>query len=362
MKLVSKTIGQCLKDTAQNYGNCTALENEEWNCSYAELDMITDLLAGIINKRWRIYKGTHVGIWSLNTPNYVFMYMALAKIGAIACVLNTYLKTEEISNMLNQADVEILFYGIGCKDVIYDNLIPEIRRRSPKVRHFLHLDDKKNDIWINKDLFRNYEKKYILKNVTKLKEKVKPKDIACIIFTSGTTSSPKGVQLSHFSIINDASYTAYYMHWTHKDKMCIAVPLFHCFGLITGILCGIIQGMTIHLIHYFKAALVWRAIHQFHCTILNGVPSMFLTMIHKKEFKDFVAEHMNSGIIGGSIVSAEDYLEIRKHFPGMHLQTSYGMTETSATISISKWSASPAHQAITSGKLIAGMEGRYSRY
>lgn len=83
MKLVSKTIGQCLKDTAQNYGNCTALENEEWNCSYAELDMITDLLAGIINKRWRIYKGTHVGIWSLNTPNYVFMYMALAKIGIV---------------------------------------------------------------------------------------------------------------------------------------------------------------------------------------------------------------------------------------------------------------------------------------
>ena len=108
---------------------------------------------------------------------------------------------------------------------------------------------------------------------------------------------PKGVVLTHYSVINDALHTKHYMRWTEEDKMCVSAPMFHCFGLITALVGCITTGFTMHLLPYFRTATVWRAITEYHCTIMIGVPSMYLALIHKSEYDDLNGESLKSGIV-----------------------------------------------------------------
>ena len=135
---------------------------------------------------------------------------------------------------------------------------------------------------------------------------VKPEDTACMIFTSGTTSLPKGVMLSHYNLVNNSLAMVKGMRWRQGDRMCITVPLFHCFGITAGVVACIMGGITMHLIAYFKTAKVWEAIADSNCTILNGVPSMFLALIRKPEYADRKAEGLRSGLVAGSPMTREE--------------------------------------------------------
>ncbi len=146
MELVNRTIADCLRTMAEKYPDHIALEQAEWTCTFRELDEITDAYAGRLMNQYGVKKGQHIGIWSVNTPSFVFTALALAKIGAVVCTYNTYYRVEEMSSILHQSDVELLFYGSGCKDTVYDDLIPDIKRRTPSVKHFYHIDEKEGGI------------------------------------------------------------------------------------------------------------------------------------------------------------------------------------------------------------------------
>ena len=236
MELVNRTLADCLSETAEKYPANIALEQTDWTCTFRELDEITDAYAGRLMYSYGVKKGQHIGIWSVNTPSFVFTVLALAKIGAVVCVFNTYYRVEEMSRILRQSDVELLFYGSGCKDTVYDDLIPEIRRRTPSVKHFYHIDEKEGGIWMSLDSFSHEEKSpERMQRVTEAKRQVTAQDPVFIIFTSGTTETPKGVVLTHYNVVNDALHTQHYMRWTEDDKMCVSAPMFHCFGLITAL-------------------------------------------------------------------------------------------------------------------------------
>ncbi len=108
--------------------------------------------------------------------------------------------------------------------------------------------------------------------------KVEPEDTAAILFTSGTTAMPKGVMLSHYSLVNSALEICSHMGWEESDKMMIAVPLFHCFGLTASLLTSIHTGCCMHTVEYYKTMTVLETVQKYHCTVLNGVPSMFLAI------------------------------------------------------------------------------------
>jgi fatty-acyl-CoA synthase len=359
MELVHKTLGECLRETALKYPDHIGMERDGWTCTFKEMDEITDAYAGRLMHQYGIRKGMHVGIWSVNTPSFVFTTLALAKIGAVTCVFNTFYKVEEMSKILRTSDVELLFYGSGCKDTVYDDLIPEIKRRTPSVRHFYHIDEKEGGIWMSMDSFSEKEKtEEALQDVHEVAQKVTSEDPIFIIFTSGTTDIPKGVVLTHFGVVNDVLHVKYYMHWSENDKMCVCVPMFHCFGLVTALVGSIAIGFTMHLLPYFRTATVWRAILDFHCTILIGVPSMFLALIHKSEYAGLLGTSLTSGIVGGSPLPAEQYIEICRRFPNMHLQTSFGMTEMSASVTNADWDEPIEKKAVTCGRLMEDVEGR----
>lgn len=358
MELTNKTIGWYLSEQAGQVGEHTAVEMDGWSCTFRQLDRVSDLLAGRM-KGLEITRGTHVGIWCANSPDWVITFLALTKIGAVPVLINTCYKADEIKGILNYSDVEALYYGTGYKDVLYRDIIEQIRHETPKVRHFMPICEKGPGKWLEEGDFSEIEASAsVMEEVKRQKEQVCPEDPACMIFTSGTMSLPKGVLLSHYNVVNNARALVEAMKWKAEDRMCITVPLFHCFGITAGIISCILAGMTMHLIPYFKTLRVWDAIEKHGCTVLNGVPSMFLALTRKAGYKDRKAEHLKSGIIAGSPFTKAEFLEICSRFPGMHIQPSYGQTETSPCVTIADWDESNERKAISAGKTIQHVEVR----
>lgn len=358
MELIKKTIGQCLREQAETNGERTAMEMGAWSCTYRQLDEVSDLFAGQM-EGLGISRGIHVGIWSLNSPNWVFTFLALVKVGAVPILINTSLRKEEVKGILNYSQVEILFYGAGNKDLIYEDIVAEIRGDTPSVRRFLHIDELEAGTWMSERRFSARDRSpETLARVRRVKEQVSVEDAACMIFTSGTTSYPKGVLLSHYNLVNNSRAMVEAMHWTPEDKMCITVPLFHCFGITAGIIACIMGGMSMLLIPYFRTAKVWEALENGQCTILNGVPSMFLALIRKEKYASRRADSLKSGLIAGLAVTREEFLEICARFPGMHLQPAYGQTEASPCIAIADWDDSNERKAGYVGHILEHVQLR----
>ena len=338
MELVQKTIGGCLKETAAKVGQQTAIEFGDWSCTWSELDEVTDLLAARFMSLYNIQKGTHVGIWSQNTPAFAQGVLALYKIGAVVVVLNAANSKDEMIDQLDRADVEVLFYGAGARGTIFDELIPQIRKRTPKIRYFLHIEEREAGKWLKPgDFSENSRKKLPLQEMLSNLEKLPSQTPACIIFTSGTTSKAKPVVLTHYGIVNVNLHVQKCMRWTTDDKTVVSVSLYHGFGLNTALAGSVIVGMTMHIVPSFRTQAVWEAISEYHCTVMLGVPSMYLALVRKEGNEVYDGSSLRSGIIGGSVITTEEYKEICRRFPQAHLIPSFGMTEASTSGSFSDW-------------------------
>ena len=238
MELINRTIGACFSERAHLSGKQTAFEMGGWSCTFEQADRYSDLLA-VRMGRDGIGKGTHAGIWSLNSPNWVIVFLALVKIGAVPVLVNTCLRDDEAARVLDYADVEVLYYGEGCKTVVYEDLLGRIRTRIPRVRRFVPIGAPERKTWDGKDdLFREAYPPGALRKLEEKKRAVKPDDPACMIFTSGTTSFAKGVLLSHYSLINNALAMVRAMRWTDRDKMCLAAPGCPCCRASKRAVCG----------------------------------------------------------------------------------------------------------------------------
>ena len=351
-----RNLGTCLKDTAAAYPDRMAIEYAPseaayWSCTWRELDEVTDLLAYRFRNEWGIVKGTHAGIWSMNSPAFVQTYIALMKLGAVTVVFNTAYRESEMQDVLTRSDTEVLFYEGGFRDTIFDEVIPKLKDTVPSVRHFIHLNEKEGDVWLTPDSFTRKERDGLLSSTVLADTAALPSDsVLNIIFTSGTTSVPKGVQLTHFNIVNVSERVADCMHWSCKDKVVVAVSLYHGFGLNTGIACSILAGMTMHIIPGFRTEPVWDAIERYRATVMLGVPSMYMALVRKEGAGTRDGSSLTSGIIGGAEIRYEEYLEIVTPFPNLNLIPSFGMTEASTSGSFCDWD-DPCHgEVLTCGK------------
>lgn len=288
-----------------------------------------------------ITRGTNVGIWAQNVPDWLTFLFATAKIGAIAITVNTNYRTEEIAYLMKDSDMHTLCMTDGAAGnnymgIIYD-LVPELKttqRGKFKSERFPEL---KNVVYIGQEKYRGmYNTAEILllgKNVPdtgfkRLRALSVCHDVVNMQYTSGTTGFPKGVMLTHHNITNNGYYTGLHMKFTSEDKLCICVPLFHCFGVVLAVMASLTHGSTQVMVEKFDPLITLASVHRERCTVLHGVPTMFIAELNHPMFNMFDMSSLRTGIMAGALCPIELMRQVNEKM-FMKITSVYGMTETS---------------------------------
>ena len=324
-KLEEITIAQAFKKAVFKNPNGIALEFDKKTVTWQEFDSFTDSFALFFCKAG-IKKGAHIAIWSFPCLEFFYAYIGLVKAGAVVIPINTFYKQKELEEALKKADVEYLLYGIDSEEIAQS-----LDKSSLKdfVRSICINDICTDDTNSCKPPFKC--------------EDTNPHDVANILFTSGTTSVLKGVMLTHYNIVNNGAILAEKQRITNKDKICVSVPMFHCFGITAALMVSLARGCTLCILRDYSVLNILNAIHSSKCTVINGVPTMFLAMLYKLDKNKFDLSSLRTGIIAGSVVLPNDYKAISERL-NINLLISYGLTETSPCVSISCYDDEPAQK------------------
>ena len=302
-------------------------------------DRVNNMAKGLI--AIGVTRGTNVGIWAQNVPDWLTFLYATAKIGAVAVTVNTNYKSEEVSYLLKNSDMHTLCMtdgvaGNNYTDIIYD-LVPELKttqRGKFKSERFPEL---KNVVYIGQEKYRgmyNTAEILLLGNnvsddeLTRLRNQTQCHDVVNMQYTSGTTGFPKGVMLTHHNIVNNGYLTGVYMKFTPEDKCCICVPLFHCFGVVLATMCCLTHGSTQVMVERFDPLITLASIHKERCTVLHGVPTMFIAELNHPMFSLFDMSSLRTGIMAGALCPVELMKQVNEKM-FMDVTSVYGMTETS---------------------------------
>ncbi|WP_050606554.1 AMP-binding protein [Clostridium niameyense] len=338
MGLYNITIGDYLKNTCRKFPNDIAIQSLKMhkNISWSELDKITDDIAkGMI--ALGLKKGDHLVLWGSNKKEWIYIFLASSKIGVCTVTLNTNYVLDEVEKILAMADAKAIAFMEEFYNTSYIDIIEKIKERYNKgiskipqlMKHFIYFGDKKRPEYTNIDDLISLGKNIKEEDFKLICNKVKPDEVVNIQFTSGTTSAPKGVMLTHYSLVNTSYITGNSLDITHKDKLCLVVPFFHCFGLSAGILLCIGSGCSMVLVESYKIDPLVNSVKQFKCTVLHGVPTMFCRVLENSNvnMKDFSS--VRTGLIAGAAVSKKLLDGILEKMNIKDIQVAYGQTETS---------------------------------
>ncbi len=345
MELKSITIIQQFHQSVAEKKDEAAIIDKKEILSWKDIDFISDRLALMLIAD-QVEKGKHVALWSFNSLAWICSYIAIAKIGAVSVLVNPKLSAREADAMMAFADVDYICYG----DQLYGKQADCLSGGYPGLS-------------IGQELWKQLRHQQPLTDaeigLLKTREAaIRPDDMASMLFTTGSTSRPKGILLSHFQLINVAREAVSSMHWNDQEKVCLALPLFHSFGLSTGLLSLFVHRGRLYVTPDCRTKTVMGVIDQYHCNVLNAVPSQFLAIVHHQERENFSLKSLRSGIIAGSSVFPNDYLKIAEDLGMYHLKQSYGQTEASPSITFSSYDDSLERCSKTVGKVISNVQIR----
>ncbi len=285
--IAALTVGQVLRQTARVHADADAVVfprlGLRW--SWDEFDHHVDELAsGLIGAG--VDRGEHVGVWSMNVPQWIVAQFAVARIGSVLVNINPAYRLHELEQALADVDVTTLIVGAPFKtsdfvSMIHD-LCPEAQSsqpgwrcsRLPKLRRLVSLGPRPGRGWLAWDeLVAGVDHAELARR----DETARPGDIFNIQFTSGTTGMPKGALLTHHNVLMNAYYVARRTHYTHTDRVCIPVPFYHCFGCVLGTLaCAVTGAAMVVPAPTFDPEATLEAVARERCTSLYGVPTMFV--------------------------------------------------------------------------------------
>ncbi|MDD7814740.1 AMP-binding protein [Mycobacterium sp. CSUR Q5927] len=321
--LLETTIGADLAATARAHPDRDALvdvpSGRRW--SYAELSVaVRRLASGLL--RAGISAGDRVGIWSPNCAEWVLTQYATAEIGAVLVNLNPAYRSRELAYALKQSGTAMVISASRFKTSDYAALLQEAAPQCPDLREVVFIDSAR---W-HELACTPIDSAALVKAAAALH----PDDPINIQYTSGTTGYPKGATLSHRNILNNGYLVGELLGYTEKDRICLPVPLYHCFGLVMGNLAATSHGAAIILPGPgFDPAATLRAVQDEACTSLYGVPTMFIAELGLPDFGEYDLTSLRTGIMAGSSCPAE---VMRRVIDDMHMAgvaICYGMTETS---------------------------------
>ncbi|HKQ13188.1 MAG TPA: AMP-binding protein [Steroidobacteraceae bacterium] len=329
--LLYKTVGAVLEDAATRWGEREALivrhQNIRW--TYRELDAAADrLAAGFI--QLGLAPGDRIGIWAPNRYEWVVTQFASAKAGLILVTINPAYRTAELEYALNKVGCKALVLASSFKTSDYAAMLEQIRSKVPLLRAAILTDDAPRPGFLRYADVASSGTAEDLARVRELRTQLQPEDAINIQFTSGTTGLPKGATLSHHNIVNNGHLTAQRMTFTENDRLCIPVPLYHCFGMVMAVLgCATYGATMVFPGEAFEPKSVLEALEAERCTALFGVPTMFIAELEHPEFKRYDLRTLRTGVMAGAPCPVEI---MKRAISDMHMKEvtiAYGMTETS---------------------------------
>ena len=343
-QIIYETIGGFFDRVANEHPNNSALvlrhQNVDW--TYSELQQRVDqLAAGLISLG--IEPGDRVGIWGPNSAEWVLTQLATAKMGAIMVCINPAYRLYELEYALNKVECKALITDEQFKTSDYlgmlNTLAPELEQcvpgqldaaKLPHLKHVIRMGTEKSPGMFNFDDICAGASADDFSVLADLQGKLKPDDAINIQFTSGTTGNPKGATLSHCNILNNGYLTGEAMRLTPADKLCIPVPLYHCFGMVLAVLACISHGSTMVFPgEAFDPEQTLQTVQDEQCTALHGVPTMFITELDHPNFRRFDLSSLRTGIMAGAPCPVE---VMKRVISEMHMQDiliAYGQTELS---------------------------------
>ena len=337
-----RTIPEALDERAAECGEQTAYIFDGVRYTWRDCERQAEAFAAELFQKG-VRAGTHVGIWGVNSYPWVCCYFAVLKLGAVAVLLNFSYKEKEMAEILNYAQVEYLAMGEARGSLNFGQIISNIRGEISTLKEAFFLSElgkTAQELTVGTAYYPE------------------PEDTAVIIFTSGTTKRPKGVMLAHGQLLQAMQAVVDRLGGTEEDCQLLTLPLFHGSGGNSGILVGLLAGMTSVIQRRYQSVPVMKAIEEYQCTVFNAVPSMLLMMIHNPEFGTYDLSSLQSGILSGSSIAPEQYDRILEKTGYRNLQQAYGMTETSTLNTLVRRDADMLQKRGTAGEALPGVQIR----
>ncbi|WP_028640367.1 AMP-binding protein [Novosphingobium acidiphilum] len=327
--LLDLTIGAALRQAAARWGDSLALvsRHQALRATWAQLDAAVDrMAAGLIAQG--VQAGDRVGIWAPNCAEWAVIQFATARIGAILVTINPAYRTSEVAHALNTVQCSVLVTADRFKTSDYIAMLREIwPLHVPGLRLVVTLGDAAHTGCLRwDDLARPADAAAIDAAGAALS----PDDAINIQFTSGTTGLPKGATLTHRNILNNGYFTGRTLQLTPADRVCIPVPLYHCFGMVLGNLACITSGAAmVYPAAAFDPVAVLDAVGDEGCTALYGVPTMFIALLNHPALGLARTHTLRTGIMAGSPCPLATMREVIDRLGMDQVTIGYGMTETS---------------------------------
>ncbi len=369
--LIGLTVSEFLDDVVAAHSECEALVSlpQRIRWTYAQLHLEVERVArGLLGLG--VARGDRVGIWSTNCAEWVLLQLATARIGAILVNVNPAYRLAEVRHAMTLAEVQHLFLIPSFRASMYLDMMleicPEARTSSPEDSRAAALPHLRSlTVWSPDDAVattssspgvRSWSEFLALERgleedaVAKRAASVDHDDPVNIQFTSGTTGFPKAVVLTHHNILNNAAITAGLMSFTARDRLCVPLPFYHCFGMVVSNLVCLTQGACIVIpSDHFEAGAALHAIATERCTAIHGVPTMFLAELDHPDFGAHDLSSLRTGIMAGAPCPPELMRRVIEEMGCRELLIGYGQTEASPLTNLTRPSDSFERRVKTVG-------------
>jgi len=353
--LLGDTIGDNLARTVLRVPGAEALVDvptgRRW--TYAELDVdVTALALGLL--ALGVQAGDRIGIWSPNCPEWTLLQYATAKVGAVLVNVNPAYRSHELDYVLQQSGMRMLVSAVANKTSDYRAMVNEVRAQSPDLSDVVYLGEASWDALVAAGSAASTDGLAVLKERMAT---LSSDDAINIQYTSGTTGFPKGATLSHHNILNNGFFVGELVGYTERDRVCLPVPFYHCFGMVMGNLAATSHGAAMVIpAPSFDPAATLKAVEQEHCTSLYGVPTMFIAELGLTDFAKYDLSSLRTGIMAGAPCPVEVMKRVLTEMNMSEVAICYGMTETSPVSTMTRVDDNLERRTETVGRAMPHIE------
>ncbi len=364
------TMGGLLREAEAKFPEVEALICPEFDVreTYSEfLASCTQVAKGFM--ALGVEKGDRVSVWATNVPQWAHLQFGLGMIGAVLVTVNINYKSHELEYILNQSDsttlVHVEKYRKTSFSQIAAEVVPEAENgrvasdKLPRLKHLVYIGD-------GADPGKSMSFDEVLRlgeavsdsELEAREQSLDTNDVVNMQYTSGTTGFPKGVMLTHRNIINNAIMTGNVLGMQAGDRMLIQVPLFHCYGCVTTSLSSVCHGVTMVVMESFDPLKALTYIEKERCTLINGVPTMFIAIMSHPDFEKYDMTSLKAGSMAGAPCPEETMRGVMTRMHCSEVTIAYGATETSPVITMTRRNDPVDLRVATVGKILDGVECR----